>query len=81
MNSRLTGEEAAKLVEEGKIDGGSFGMIALLHPDFAKRIKYGKPLDNVPNFQSMQIGIGEDPEKWSVGYTDFPEAQYDESEI
>ncbi|KAJ3549834.1 hypothetical protein NMY22_g729 [Coprinellus aureogranulatus] len=80
LNSGLTAEEAAKLIEEGKIDGGSFGMAALLHPDFAKRFKYGKPLDNVPNWQSMQIGIGEDPEKWYIGYTDFPEAQYDELE-
>ncbi|KAJ3535152.1 hypothetical protein NMY22_g6610 [Coprinellus aureogranulatus] len=81
FNSGVAPEEAAKLIEEGKIDGGSFGLLALLHPDFAKRIKYGKPLDNVPNWQLMQIGIGEDPEKWSVGYTDYPEAQYDESEI
>lgn len=81
LNSRLTGEEAARFIEEGKIDGGSFGMSALFHPDFAKRIKYGKPLDNTPNFPALYNGIGEDPEKWDVGYTDYPEAQYDESEI
>ncbi|TEB14353.1 FMN-linked oxidoreductase [Coprinellus micaceus] len=64
LNADLQGDEAAKLIEEGKIDGGSFGKPALTHPDFAKRLKYGKPLDN-----------------WDEGFTDYPEAEYDASEI
>ncbi|KAJ3546478.1 hypothetical protein NMY22_g2040 [Coprinellus aureogranulatus] len=81
LNAGLTGEEGAKLIEEGKIDGGCYGMPAVIYPDFAKRFKYGKPLDTVPNFPAMQIGIGEDPEKWDVGYTDYPEADYADNEI
>lgn len=81
LNAGLQADEGAKLIEEGKIDGGSFGMAAVLYPDFAKRFKYGKELDTVPNFQAMQIGIGADPEKWDVGYTDYPEAEYSASEI
>ncbi|TEB12332.1 flavo protein NADH-dependent oxidoreductase [Coprinellus micaceus] len=81
LNAGLQGDEAAKLIEEGKIDGGAFATTALLHPDFAKRFKYGKPLTNVPNYPLMQIGAGEDPEKWDVGFTDYPEAEYDASEI
>lgn len=81
LNAGLQADEAAKFIEEGKIDGGCFGMPAVLYPDFAKRFKYGKPLDNTPNFQAMQIGIGEDPEKWDIGYTDYPEAEYSASEV
>ncbi|TEB34133.1 FMN-linked oxidoreductase [Coprinellus micaceus] len=81
LNSGVQAEEAAKLIEEGKIDGGSFGMPSVLVPDLGKRFKYGKPLDNVPNFPLMQIGVGEDPEKWDVGYNDYPAAKYAEDEI
>lgn len=81
LNSGVQAEEAAKLIEEGKIDGGSFGMPSVLVPDLGKRFKYSKPLDNVPNFPLMQIGVGEDPEKWDVGYNDYPAAKYAEDEI
>ncbi|TEB33321.1 FMN-linked oxidoreductase [Coprinellus micaceus] len=81
LNADLQGDEAAKLIEEGKIDGGSFGKPALTHPDFAKRLKYGKPLDNVLNEALMLIGAGDDPAKWDEGFTDYPEAEYDASEI
>jgi 2,4-dienoyl-CoA reductase-like NADH-dependent reductase (Old Yellow Enzyme family) len=81
LNSGVQAEEGAKLIEEGKIDGASFGMSSVLFPDLGKRFKYGKPLDNVPNWPLMQIGVGEDPEKWDVGYSDYPAATYAADEI
>ncbi|KAF5317037.1 hypothetical protein D9611_003763 [Ephemerocybe angulata] len=72
LNVGLTPEEGAKLIEEGKIDGATYGLPWITHPDFALRAKFGKPLDNNPNWILMQIGEGESVEKWDVGYTDYP---------
>jgi len=44
----------------------------LTHPDLAKRIKAGKPLDNVPDYTTF-YGAGIDP---AIGYLDYKEANY-----
>lgn len=72
LNCGLTPDEGAKLIEDGKIDGATYGVPILLHPDFGVRVKNGKPLDNQPNWVLMQIGQGDDPAKWDIGYTDYP---------
>lgn len=74
LNQGVTPEEGAKLIEEGKIDGASFGRFWVSHPDVGKRIKYGKPLDTPVNWMNVYTP-GED-DRWDVGYTDYPEAQY-----
>ncbi|TFK18207.1 flavo protein NADH-dependent oxidoreductase [Coprinopsis marcescibilis] len=73
LNGEVSGEEGAKLVEEGKIDGVSIGLLYVTHPDVGNRIRDGKPLDNVPNFPAMQIG-GDDETRWYIGYNDYPAA-------
>ncbi|KAF6764396.1 flavo protein NADH-dependent oxidoreductase [Ephemerocybe angulata] len=72
LNVGLTPEEGAKLIEEGKIDGAGYGIPWIAHPDFALRVKHGKPADTQPNWQLMQIGEGDLAEKWGAGYTDYP---------
>ncbi|TFK22453.1 flavo protein NADH-dependent oxidoreductase [Coprinopsis marcescibilis] len=73
LNGGVGGEEGAKLVEEGKIDGIAVGFNYVTHPDVANRIRDGKPFDNAPNFPGMQIGTG-DESQWNIGYTDYPTA-------
>ncbi|KAF5317030.1 hypothetical protein D9611_003587 [Ephemerocybe angulata] len=72
LNVGLTAEEGAKLIQERKIDGATYGLPWIMHPDFALRARLGQALDNEPNWMLMQIGEGEDLEKWGAGYTDYP---------
>ncbi|TFK21234.1 flavo protein NADH-dependent oxidoreductase [Coprinopsis marcescibilis] len=73
LTGAVGAEEGTKLVEEGKIDGAAIGLNHVTHPDVANRIRDGKPLDNVPNWQTMMMGPG-DETKWHIGYTDYPAA-------
>ncbi|KII91231.1 hypothetical protein PLICRDRAFT_156167 [Plicaturopsis crispa FD-325 SS-3] len=72
LNGGLTPAEAAALVEAGKIDAAVFGWIWIGHPDVAKRVRYGKPLDAQVDPKTL---YDESDHNW-VGYTDYPEAQY-----
>jgi len=74
-NTQFTPEEAAKYVSEGKSDAIFFGIPWISHPDLAKRIQYGKPLDNVPDMKTF-YGHSTDIEELKKGYTDYPEAVY-----
>ncbi|KAJ7356714.1 hypothetical protein DFH08DRAFT_463715 [Mycena albidolilacea] len=68
-NGAFTPEEAEELVSAGTLDGVFFGVPWLTHPDLAKRVRHGKPLDNTPDIETF-YGHPEVPiEK---GFTDYP---------
>ncbi|KAJ6547016.1 hypothetical protein B0H19DRAFT_1304703 [Mycena capillaripes] len=73
VNCGVTPEEAEQLVSSGTAAGVFFGFAMVTHPDVAKRIKAGKPLDNAPNFAHLYGAEGVDN---AIGYTDYPEAVY-----
>ncbi|KAJ7589870.1 hypothetical protein C8J56DRAFT_936383 [Mycena floridula] len=74
-NADFTPEEAAALVESGKADGVFFGRLFINHPDLAKRIEFGKPLDNPIDYMTL-YGTGKDEVTEAKGYTDYPAATY-----
>ncbi|KAK0197101.1 hypothetical protein F5146DRAFT_28636 [Armillaria mellea] len=76
VNGGYTGEEAAELISQGKVAGVFFGFPWIAHPDFSKRLEYGKPLDGQPDFTTL-YGRGADEESEKKGYTDYPFAHYD----
>lgn len=76
VNGGYTGEEAAELISQGKVAGVFFGFPWIAHPDFSKRLQYGKPLDGQPDFTAL-YGSGADEESEKKGYTDYPFAHYD----
>ncbi|KAF9010821.1 flavoprotein NADH-dependent oxidoreductase [Cyathus striatus] len=73
-NVGVTPEEGATLVSSGKADAIAIGFNWITHPDLAKRIKHGKPLNNHPDMPHLQWG--KDEEDMRIGYTDYPEAIY-----
>lgn len=75
-NAQFTPAEAAQFVSEGKVDGVFFGVPWIVYPDLAKRILYGKPLDNEPDTHTF-YGHGGTEEQEKKGYTDYPAASYD----
>ena len=74
LNSGILPEEGEELVASGKVDGVVIGFNWITHPDLAKRVEHGKPLDNIPDIPHLQTKPGED--NWSKGYTDYPIAVY-----
>lgn len=74
LNGAVTPKEGAELVAGGKVDGIVIGFNWITHPDLVKRVQHGKPLDNIPDIKHLQAG--KDDSALSVGYTDYPEAQY-----
>ncbi|KAJ7582090.1 hypothetical protein C8J56DRAFT_1015703 [Mycena floridula] len=75
FNTDFTPEEAAALVESGKADGVFFGKPFINHPDLAKRIEFGKLLDNPTDYTTF-YGTGKDEATEAKGYTDYPAASY-----
>ncbi|KAJ7837046.1 hypothetical protein B0H14DRAFT_2792679 [Mycena olivaceomarginata] len=73
VNSGVTPTEAEELVSSGTAAGVFFGFNILTHPDLGKRIKAGKPFDNVPDVHHLYGAVGVDP---AIGYVDYPEAVY-----
>lgn len=64
------------MFSDGKITGVFFGRPWIAHPDVAKRIEYGKPLDNQLDFATLYgkyLGTEEEQKK---GYIDYPPAKY-----
>ena len=74
-NAGYTAEEAAALVSEGKADAIVFGMPFISHPDFAKRVQHGKPLDSQIDWKTV-YGAGLSIEEERKGYSDYPAAEY-----
>ncbi|KAF9075240.1 flavoprotein NADH-dependent oxidoreductase [Rhodocollybia butyracea] len=75
-NGGFSGEEAAALVKAGKASGVFFGFPWVTHPDVAKRLQFGKPLDNQVDFATLYGKYYAPEEEQKKGYTDYPEAQY-----
>ena len=75
LNGGVLPEEGARLVAEGTGDAISIGFNFITHPDLVKRVKHGKLLDNVPDFEHLQTN--ETSTDWAVGYTDYPLAKYE----
>ncbi|KAK7038328.1 Oxidored-FMN domain-containing protein [Favolaschia claudopus] len=73
VNTGVTPEEAEAYIKSGKIAGIKWGLLWITHPDLGRRLKEGKPLDNVPNLAHLYGAEGVDP---AIGYTDYKEAVY-----
>ncbi|KAF7353647.1 Artemisinic aldehyde Delta(11(13)) reductase [Mycena venus] len=73
VNSGVTPAEAEELVSRGTAAGVFFGFNIIVHPDLGRRIKEGKPLDNVPDVHHLYGAEGVDP---AIGYVDYKEAVY-----
>ena len=74
LNAGILPEEGEELVASGKVDAICIGFNWITHPDLAKRVEHGKPLDNIPDIQHLQTKAGDD--NWAKGYTDYPIAVY-----
>jgi 2,4-dienoyl-CoA reductase-like NADH-dependent reductase (Old Yellow Enzyme family) len=70
FNSGLTPDEAAGLIQEGKIDAAVFGILWITNPDFYKRIEQGKQL----NYDVDFFGLYNYKNHPSEGYSDYPTA-------
>ncbi|KIK65905.1 hypothetical protein GYMLUDRAFT_193181 [Collybiopsis luxurians FD-317 M1] len=77
-NDGFTGEEAGATIKAGKASGIFFGIPWITHPDLAKRLQYGKPLDNEVDFATFSGKYYALEEEQKKGYVDYPEAQYEE---
>ncbi|KAJ7139514.1 hypothetical protein C8R44DRAFT_939379 [Mycena epipterygia] len=70
-NGGFTPAEAEAMVAAGTIDGVFFGVPWIAHPDLAKRIQHGKPLDNVPDVGNFYYS-GDERVEARRGFTDYP---------
>ncbi|KAJ7136187.1 hypothetical protein C8R46DRAFT_614051 [Mycena filopes] len=73
VNVGVTPAEAEELVSSGTAAGVFFGMHWISHPDLARRVKAGKPLDNTFDWMTIYGADGVDP---ALGYVDYKEAVY-----
>ncbi|KAJ6569576.1 flavoprotein NADH-dependent oxidoreductase [Mycena capillaripes] len=74
-NGGFTSEEAEDMISAGTLDGVLFGVPWIAHPDFAKRVQHGKPLDNTPDWKTFYGNIDTPPQ---LGFTDYTAyASYD----
>ncbi|EGO00745.1 hypothetical protein SERLA73DRAFT_178654 [Serpula lacrymans var. lacrymans S7.3] len=74
LNGGLTPSEAATLVASGQIDAAVFGRLFIGHPDIAKRLERGLPLDAKMDYTRF---YGHGPhlsvEEQRRGYSDYSE--------
>ncbi|KAK7043864.1 hypothetical protein VNI00_008030 [Paramarasmius palmivorus] len=74
----MTPEKGNRLVSENKVAAIAFGYLWIAHPDLAKRLQYGKPLNPEKTDYPTVYGIvGAKDEEQGKGYIDYPEAIYD----
>lgn len=77
LNGGLTAEEAVSLIASSQISAAAFASQWIAHPDFAKRVQYGKPLDGKMDFRTLYGGgPAMSIDELRKGYTDYPEAVY-----
>jgi 2,4-dienoyl-CoA reductase-like NADH-dependent reductase (Old Yellow Enzyme family) len=76
LNGDLTPEEANQLIAAKEIDAAVFGTLWIGHPDLAKRVEHGVPL-NAKLDPSTFYGLGPQIpyEQQKEGYTDYPAAR------
>ncbi|KAK0229946.1 FMN-linked oxidoreductase [Armillaria nabsnona] len=74
-NASFTGEEAARYIEDGKVDGVFFGIPWIANPDFAKRLEKGKAPESNIDFATL-YGHGGLEEDEKQGYVDYPVAAF-----
>ena len=72
LNAGVAPAEAAELVGSGAVAGVFMGMGWITHPDFARRVERGTPLDNEPDYAHLYGAEGVDP---AIGYVDYKEAE------
>ncbi|KIK59821.1 hypothetical protein GYMLUDRAFT_44285 [Collybiopsis luxurians FD-317 M1] len=80
-NGGFTGEEAAATVKAGKASGVFFGIPWITHPDLAKRLQFGKSLDNEIDFLTLYGKNYAPEEEQRSGYVDYPAAKYEQTQI
>jgi 2,4-dienoyl-CoA reductase-like NADH-dependent reductase (Old Yellow Enzyme family) len=73
LNGGLTPEEADQLIAAKEIDAAVFGILWIGHPDLAKRIEHGIPLDAQLDPTTLYGPGPQAPyEQQKKGYTDYP---------
>lgn len=76
LNGSLTPEEADQLIAAKEIDAAAFGILWIGHPDLAKRIERGIPIDAKLDHKTFYGGGPHIPyEEQKKGYTDYPTAR------
>ncbi|KAF9053234.1 hypothetical protein BJ165DRAFT_1364570 [Panaeolus papilionaceus] len=70
INSGVTAEEGEELIKSGQVDAIAIGFDYITHPDLAKRVAHGYPLDNVPDVPHLQTN--KTSIDFATGYTDYP---------
>ncbi|KAF9053256.1 hypothetical protein BJ165DRAFT_849881 [Panaeolus papilionaceus] len=70
VNADVTAEEGEKLISEGQVDAIAIGFNYITHPDLAKRVAHGHPLDNIPDIPHLQTN--KTSTDFATGYTDYP---------
>ncbi len=74
-NASFTGEEAARYVEDGKVDGVFFGIPWIANPDLAKKLEEGKAVEGNIDFATL-YGRGGLEANEKKGYVDYPVATF-----
>jgi len=75
LNGGLTPEEANQLIAAKEIDAAVFGTLWIGHPDLAKRIDHGIPVDAKMDPTTFYGPGPQTPyEQQKKGYTDYPAA-------
>jgi 2,4-dienoyl-CoA reductase-like NADH-dependent reductase (Old Yellow Enzyme family) len=65
------------LIASGQIDAAVFGKLWIAHPDLAKRIEHGQPLDAQVDFSTVYgRGPNSSEDALRKGYTDYSDAIY-----
>ncbi|KAF9568769.1 FMN-linked oxidoreductase [Agrocybe pediades] len=78
-NTKVMFNGAIKPDEAEDIAGGTADLVAIgldfiTHPDYAERVRHGKPLDNALDMAHMQTN--KTSTDWRTGYNDYPAAVY-----
>ncbi|KAF4617635.1 hypothetical protein D9613_005854 [Agrocybe pediades] len=74
FNGAIKPEEAEDIIAGGTADLVAIGLDFITHPDYAERVRHGKPLDNALDMAHMQTN--KTSTDWRTGYNDYPAAVY-----
>ncbi|KAJ7151596.1 flavoprotein NADH-dependent oxidoreductase [Mycena filopes] len=73
-NGAYTPAEAEEIISSGMVDAVFFGVPWIAHPDFAKRVQHGKPVDSIADPTLFYAHPDAAPQ---LGFTDYPAARYE----